>query len=285
MLHPSISFCHITKVNGDDSKESQDIVAAEEPLEIQLEYNEASRRNLKSISVTMRSPGNDLELALGFLFTEGIIIKKSDVLNVKFGGIGENVIQVALHDMVKPDLQKLERHFYTSSSCGVCGKSSIDAVFTVSVRNVTAGNSMHLPSSLICRLPQLLQQRQDSFKLTGGLHASALFNSNGELVLVREDVGRHNALDKLIGAALQANLLPLREHILLLSGRASFELIQKAIMAGIPVVSSVGAPSSLAVQMAKEHRLTLVGFLRDERFNIYAGKERIIINPVVTENT
>jgi FdhD protein len=274
MQNVPLSSCQVIKVNAGEWQNFQDELAMEEPLEIQLEYGREHNRRIKSISVTMRSPGNDIELALGFLYTEGIIRNYSDVHNVVCPD--SNLVQVFLNEIIEPDLQKLERHFYTSSSCGVCGKSSIDAVHTISGHGKGGNDVIEVSTSLICHLPLILRERQNMFRQTGGIHASALFSIDGELLLISEDVGRHNALDKLIGAAFIQKILPIDKQILLLSGRASFELIQKAIMAGIPVVCAIGAPSTLAVQLAKEHGLTLVGFLREERFNIYAGKERIM---------
>jgi FdhD protein len=219
----------------------------------------------------MCTPGHDEELAVGFLFTEGIITSKDDIMNCGSAG---NIVIAALRPGISFDPKKIERHFYTSSSCGVCGKSSIDAVKNVFTTNGTKDN-IHINAAALTKLPESLRKKQEVFEHTGGLHASALFDLNGNLLLTREDVGRHNALDKLIGASLNAGEVPMDKHILLLSGRASFELIQKAAMAGIKVVCAVGAPSSLAVELAKETDMTLVGFLRDGRFNIYCGEQRI----------
>ncbi len=265
----------IIKINSSGSTDVSDELAIEEPIEIRLQYGGNGQRIEKNISITMRTPGNDEELAVGFLYTEGIIRSISDVAAVShLPASDDNIITVQLLENVQPDVSKLERHFYTSSSCGVCGKSSIDAVRTVC--NIQVSNeNIQVSPQLIYSLPGILRKQQDIFETTGGLHASALFNTEGNLLLTKEDVGRHNALDKLIGAALENNLLPLDNHILLLSGRASFELIQKAAMAGIRFVAAVGAPSSLAVQLAKESDMTLVGFLRNERFNIYTGAKRI----------
>ncbi len=265
---------NIKRVNAGSLSDVEDLLASEEPLEVRLQYGPAGARITKNISVTMRTPGNDKELAVGFLFTEGIIKNYQSVKQVF--QLGENIIQVILEENLNLDLSKLERNFYTTSSCGVCGKSSIDAVKQV-CENFTPVPSSPVPASLIYRLPDLLRASQDIFEHTGGLHASALFDTTGKLLMLREDVGRHNALDKLIGAALENDMIPLNNHLLLLSGRASFELIQKAAMAGINFVAAVGAPSSLAVEMAREHNMTLVGFLRGEKFNIYNGAERIIM--------
>ena len=281
MANNSITNLPITKVNGTISTGVSDALAIEEPLEIRLEFGPAGNRLVQNISVTMRTPGNDAELALGFLFTEGIIQNLSDIANIAHSFIAcaenkENVIQVSLSEIATPNLRNTERNFYTTSSCGVCGKGSIDAIRTVNTC-VKKDDFNIIDSNIFHQLPQKLNQQQQIFTDTGGLHASALFTPAGELLLVREDVGRHNALDKLVGASLNYNLLPLTNYILLLSGRASFELIQKAAMAGITVVAAVGAPSSLAVQLAEEFNITLVGFLRNNRFNIYTASHRILI--------
>jgi len=267
----------ITKINAATSSAANDILAAEEPLEIRLEYSADGQLIQKTISVTMRTPGDDGELATGFLFTEGIISSKDEIeIKPMMTGADKNIITVSIKPGVDINLEKLERHFYTSSSCGVCGKTSIEAIKTVCRLSNTANNAQY-PASLLQLLPQKLRNDQDIFERTGGLHASALFDAAGELILLREDVGRHNALDKLIGAALLADKLPLNEHILLLSGRISFELVQKAAMAGIKIITAIGAPSSLAVETAAAFDMTLIGFLRDERFNIYSGAQRIVI--------
>jgi FdhD protein len=224
----------------------------------------------------MRTPGNDFELAVGFLFTEGIIENIGQVASIKHcNGLHENVVRVELIDGLELDMSKLERNFYTTSSCGVCGKSSIDAVKTVCRLQEQVADDLQFSSEVIYRLPDVLRQNQSIFNNTGGLHGCALFDNSGNLLLAREDVGRHNALDKLIGASLQQNLFPLNNYLLLLSGRASFELVQKAYMAGIKIVAAVGAPSSLAVEMANDAGITLIGFLRGEKFNIYSGEQRI----------
>jgi len=274
---PSVVRTTIKKVIAGSIADASDLLATEEPLEIRLEYTDAGKRVQKNLSVTMRTPGNDFELAAGFLYTEGIVNTSADVASVKYcKADNENIVCVSLSDSVMPAIGNLERNFYTTSSCGVCGKASIEAVKTVCSIPDTI-DSIMVPSATICLLPGKLRERQDVFENTGGLHACALFDTSGNLLLSREDVGRHNALDKLIGAALNANILPLDMHILMLSGRASFELVQKAVMAGIKMVAAVGAPSSLAAEMAEERGMTLIGFLRGERFNIYSGAERILI--------
>jgi len=272
----------IAKIVDGELINTSDALAIEEPLEIRLEYGPAAERKVQNISVTMRTPGNDAELALGFLFTEGIIQQQSDTNIIEHCFIAcaenkENVIQVSLNENTIPNLPNTERNFYTTSSCGVCGKASINAIRTVGVFTQDKPIENRISSDVLFQLPSILQKHQEVFADTGGLHASALFNTSGELLSVREDVGRHNALDKLIGAALNKNMLPLDQHILLLSGRASFELVQKAAMAGINIIAAVGAPSSLAVQLAEEFQITLVGFLRGRRFNIYTQPQRILL--------
>ena len=273
---PSVSHTTVKKVSAATSTDADDLLATEEPMEIRLEYGPPSNRVQKNISVTMRTPGNDAELATGFLFTEGIIRAATDISSVSHPKAdNENVVLVSLNENMVPEMNKLERNFYTTSSCGVCGKASIEAVRTAC--NVPDSfDNLRIQAAGIYKLPGLLRTQQNVFENTGGLHACALFDMSGALLLSREDVGRHNALDKLIGAALNAGMLPLDKHMLLLSGRASFELVQKAVMAGIKIVAAVGAPSSLAAEMAEEWGMTLIGFLRGERFNIYSGAERIV---------
>jgi FdhD protein len=265
---------NIHKISDREIRETEDKVAVEEPLEIQLEYSSSSGRMLKNIAVTMRTPGNDEELAAGFLFTEGIIKHAEDIAGIKRSHADENMVQVMLKENIMPALGNAARNFYTTSSCGVCGKASIDAINTVSsFSNVK--DSIHIDADLLYQLQDTVKTQQKVFEDTGGIHASALFDITGKFIKLREDVGRHNALDKIIGAALMSNELPLNNCLLFLSGRASFELVQKAVMAGIKVIIAVGAPSSLAVEMAKDNGITLIGFLRNDRFNIYSGKERI----------
>ena len=276
----SESEVNIIRVQASGADQSvQDILAVEEPLEIRLVYGPADNRSTKSISITMRTPGYDFELATGFLFTEGIINQYDEIHKVSHSPSllnPENILLVELKDHVRPDMIKLERNFYTTSSCGVCGKASIDAVRTTgNISKLSNENTIQINKNIFYTLPDRLRQQQDVFETTGGLHASALFDLEGQILFVREDVGRHNALDKLIGYSLSQGILPLNAHILLLSGRASFELVQKAAMAQIKIIAAVGAPSSLAVEMAKDFGITLIGFLRDRRFNVYSGAERI----------
>jgi FdhD protein len=270
----AIERVNIRKYDRGGMVETADELAIEEPLGIYLRSGPAGGRSARCISVTMRTPGNDAELGAGFLFTEAIIRNKAQVASVKTGGAGENTVEVALEEGVSPALQNADRNFYTTSSCGVCGKASVEAIRTVSPFDLPP-DEMRVPATTLNRLPGLLRAQQAVFRSTGGLHASALFRPDGELIGLREDVGRHNALDKLIGAAFLDGALPLNNEILLLSGRASFELVQKASMAGIRIIAAVGAPSSLAVQLAAGQDITLIGFLRDARFNIYTHGRRI----------
>lgn len=258
-----------------------DSLAVEEPLEIRLGFREEGKSVNRAVSITMRTPGSDFELAAGFLFTEGIIKTPADIADIKFCGApaqeeetATNTVRVDLRENVRVDLEKLKRHFYTTSSCGVCGKSSITALET-GAKKLETKDCAVFSAALIHDLPEMARRAQSVFATTGGLHAAALFDARNNLEILREDVGRHNAVDKLIGAKFLASELPLRDKILLVSGRASFELVQKAAMAQIPVLAAVGAPSSLAVTAAQEFGMTLLGFVRDNRFNVYAGAERI----------
>jgi FdhD protein len=253
-----------------------DTLVGEEPLEIRVGHPGESRRPL---AVTMRTPGDDLDLALGFLFTEGLIGSAGDVLTAQLcAGTDEpntyNVVDVTLAAHVPKPETDPSRNFYTTSSCGVCGKASIDAVRTRSRFEVHSDQSTVDPS-LLAGLPDKLRAAQATFERTGGLHAAGLFTTGGDLVCVREDVGRHNAVDKVVGWALREGRVPLAGHMLLVSGRASFELVQKAWMAALPVLLAVSAPSSLAVDLAAEAGLTLVGFLRGPTMNVYAGASRV----------
>ena len=262
----------VQKIEGESSSPVQDLLAVEEPLEVRL--------GDKPISITMRTPGHDFELAAGFLFTEGILSDSHQIRAIRFTNPGgnprqaQNSVTVELQPDVEIDLAPLERHFYTTSSCGICGKASIQAVEVKGCRMLPLDKPV-VHSTIIHALPDALRQSQPVFDRTGGLHASALFDANGALLSLREDIGRHNALDKLIGKEFLDRRTPLEDRILLVSGRASFELVQKAVMAGIPVLAAVGAPSSLAVELAQRFQMTLLGFVRDSRFNIYSGSWRI----------
>ncbi len=250
-----------------------DTLTVEEPMEIRVDG--------RALTVTMRTPGNDFDLAAGFLVSEGVVWAADQVTAVRYclgatadGSNTYNVVDVSLSpDVVMPDIT-LERNFYTTSSCGLCGKASLEAVETISQWSV-ADDPLVVSPELVTALPDRLREAQRVFDSTGGLHAAGLFSAEGELLCLREDVGRHNAVDKVVGDALQAGLLPLRETILMVSGRASFELVQKAVMAGIPMLTAVSAPSSLAVDLAAANGMTLVGFLRGSSMNVYSGAERL----------
>jgi FdhD protein len=270
---PALATVGVCRVSGADSTFQADVLAVEEPLEVRLGHDVNGRRLHTPVSITMRTPGHDAELAVGFLFTEGILTAPEQVAAVRTCGMG-NVVRVDLAAGVRLDLSRLERHFYTSSSCGVCGKASLEAV-RVCARHPLAEGAPVIDADVIHRLPEALRAAQAVFDRTGGLHAAALFDSHGHLLCLREDVGRHNALDKLIGMQFLSGRTPLSESLLLVSGRASFELVQKAAVAGIPILAAIGAPSSLAVSLAREHGLTVLGFVRADRFNIYTGAERI----------
>lgn len=257
-----------------------DRVAVEEPLEIQLVHAGSHGRAAKSISITMRTPGHDHDLAVGFLYGESIIASGDDVAAVSHVGPASdeglrNSVRVELAEGVAVDLERLERHFYTTSSCGVCGKTSLDALYATG-RASLADNTTEFSRPVIVGIPAKLREAQAVFESTGGLHAAAAFTPQGEIVVAREDVGRHNAVDKVVGALLGDGRLPASALGLMVSGRASFELMQKTLLAGMPLLAAVSAPSSLAVRLAEEFGMTLVGFLRGERFNIYAGEQRIV---------
>lgn len=281
----SVKSDTIIKFNGHEPFEKPDLVVVEEPLEIRLGYGVTDNRQQKSISVTMRTPtGHDFELAMGFLFTENIITHFEQILSIHYctdnqQHTQENIVRVELHPDVQIDFQKLERYSYTTSSCGICGKASIEAIQIQCP--VPVVSSLKVSSDFIYQLPAIVEEKQIFFKHTGGSHVAALVRmenpDKGDLLLLREDIGRHNALDKLIGSALQQNLLPLTDTLLFMSSRASFELIQKAVMAGIPVIVCVGAPSSLAIETAQAFGIALIGFSREHSFNIYSGSS-IFIN-------
>lgn len=265
----------ITRINGNAPFSDTEVLAVEEPLEIRLAYYQGFWKE-KSISITMRTPGNDKNLALGFLFAEGIINSYDWVKEVSCPK--QNTIVVKLKEDILPNLQHSDRNFYTTSSCGVCGKASLNDIRTVDQNVHLKNSSFKLTCDVLYSLPKQLKNRQSCFTATGGIHAAGLFNDNGTIMFVHEDVGRHNALDKLIGNALQQQLLPLDHYVLLLSGRSSFELVQKAITAGISIVAAIGAPSSLAVALAEEFNITLVGFLKENRCNVYTHPHRILVN-------
>jgi FdhD protein len=263
----------VLRIRGAVRTTRPDTVAAEEPLEIRL--------NGTPLAVTMRTPGHDFDLVHGFLATEGVIAGNADVAGLRYcEGVDDegrntyNVIDVDLAPGVTPPDTALDRNFYTSSSCGVCGKASIDAIRTKSAYAVNT-DAVRLPLEVLLALPDRLRSAQEVFDKTGGLHAAGLFTAAGDLVSLREDVGRHNAVDKVVGDGVREGRLPLAGHVLMVSGRASFELTQKAAMAGIPVLAAVSAPSSLAVELAREVGITLVGFLRGDGCNVYTHTERL----------
>ncbi|MFG2500836.1 formate dehydrogenase accessory sulfurtransferase FdhD [Streptomyces sp. NPDC048441] len=260
------------------STERPDTLAVEEPMEIRV--------GGRALTVTMRTPGHDFDLAAGFLVSEGVLHAADEVAGIRYcagatadGGNTYNVVDVSLAPGVAAPDASLERNFYTTSSCGLCGKASLDAVRTSTAWSV-AEDPLRIEPQALTVLPDQLRAAQRVFDSTGGLHAAALFSADGEMLCLREDVGRHNAVDKVIGHALRSGLLPLRETVLMVSGRASFELVQKALMAGIPMLAAVSAPSSLAVDLAEDNGLTLVGFLRGASMNVYAGAERLQPLPV-----
>ncbi|KAA1415302.1 formate dehydrogenase accessory sulfurtransferase FdhD [Nocardioides humilatus] len=263
----------VVRIRDGEVSRRPDTLAAEEPMEIRVDG--------RPLTVTMRTPGDDFDLAVGFLVSEGVVHATEDVVTARYcaGATEEglntyNVVDVQLAPgMPAPDAS-LERNFYTTSSCGVCGKSSLDAVRTASAWSV-ADDPLRVDPAVLVALPDRLRAAQEVFDRTGGLHAAGLFSSAGELLVLREDVGRHNAVDKVVGHAAREGLLPLRDTVLVVSGRASFELVQKAVMAGIPMLAAVSAPSSLAAELAEESGLTLVGFLRGTTMNVYAGAERL----------
>lgn len=278
----AIVHTRVRKVAVESITDTSDILAAEEPLEIRLVHGPSHNRRQQNISVTMRTPGEDMELAAGFLFTEGIISGQDDIQEIILSEDKEDqMATVHLKPGVAAQLGNTARNFTATAACGVCGKTAIADIHTaVSVSD----NDIRFPADRLFGLPAILRHEQALFDTTGGLHAAALFDANGTLLILREDIGRHNAVDKIIGAAMAQQLMPLKNHVLLLSGRAGFELIQKAAMANIPVIAAIGAPSSMAVKMADAWRITLVGFLKEQRFNIYSTPDRIDFKSKVTHH-
>ncbi len=270
----------VQKVRDGQATRQTDLLAIEEPLEIRLVFEEAGRRVEQSTSITMRTPGDDFELAAGFLFGEAIIRSRDEIDQISYcvGPEKEqqayNVVSVQLRKGVQFDPDRLLRHFYTTSSCGVCGKASLEAL-QISSRPTLPADRPLVSAAIVPRLAETLRQAQSVFEKTGGLHAAGLFDTQGNLISLREDVGRHNAVDKLVGERLLADQLPLYDTLMMVSGRTSFEIMQKALVAGVAVVAAVGAPSSLAVELAREFGMTLLGFARGDSFNIYAGGQRI----------
>lgn len=268
----SIARTQVTEWNAGKVRLMEDVLAAEEPLEIRV--------GATPLTMTMRTPGHDRELAAGLLWSEGLIESPQQIVALRQvrpeNGMPSNRIEVALSDEA-PLAEAVERNFLSNSSCGICGKASIEAIRSRGLRAPNPG--FRIAPELLCELPARLLAHQQVFNQTGGLHAAALFDAMGELLVVREDIGRHNAVDKVIGWALLEGRLPLSEHVLAVSGRGGFEIVQKALAAGIPLLASVSAPSSLAVKLARELGLTLVGFLRGQRFVVYAGASRCLATP------
>ena len=263
----------LERVTSGISAPAADEVAIEEPLEIRV-AKVGEEGMGRALSVTMRTPGHDHDLAAGFLHGEGLVSASADLVGIRHCGPTGNVVRVELAATTPLDLSQLDRHFYTTSSCGVCGKSSIEAVMhSLKLRRVTVEGT--IAASVLESLPAKLRAAQSVFDSTGGLHGAGLFTFDGQLLACAEDVGRHNALDKLLGAQLRAGRLPLGPNVIMLSGRASFELLQKSMAAAAPVVAAVGAPSSLAIELAEQAGITLIGFLREGKLNIYTHRERV----------
>ena len=267
---------------GTDSKESrEDLVAIEEPLEIRLSFIRQSKRVMQQVSITMRTPGNDTELAAGFLFTEGILTSPEQINEIAISGVDgqgtptNNIVRVDVADEVSLDPKKLQRNFISNSSCGVCGKASLDSLEVKQISELPAA-SPTVSSSVIYDLPAALRKAQTAFEKSGGIHAAGIADVDGTMCDVREDIGRHNAVDKLIGSLFLSSKLPAADKIMVVSGRTSFEIVQKGIVAGIPIMVAVGAPSSLAVELANKYKMTLIGFASQTRFNIYSAPERIV---------
>lgn len=266
----------VQQVRADAAAVVSDLVAIEEPLEIRVVIDEDGSKKDRSISITMRTPGADEKLAVGFLVTEGIVTEREDVVAVRPCRSG-SVVRVRLRDTLQVDLQRLQRHFFTSSSCGVCGKASIESV-AVQIQSPLKPGTPTVAAEAIGKLPDRLRHAQRLFDQTGGLHASGLFDCEGSLLAVEEDVGRHNALDKLIGGQWIDDASVFARSILVVSGRISFELVQKALVVGIPIMVAVGAPSSLAIELAQRHGMTLIGFTKPDRYNVYHDCKRIVAN-------
>jgi FdhD protein len=264
----------VRKLSASGERRRPDTLAAEEPMEVRVDG--------KALAVTMRTPGHDVELAHGFLLTEGVIGSREDIFSARYcDGVDDqgrntyNVLDLKLAAGVPPPETGVERNFYTTSSCGVCGKAALDAV-KLKTRFPPGDSEFAVTTDVLAKLPDSLRTQQKVFSSTGGLHAAGLFTADGELLVVREDVGRHNAVDKVMGWALMQGLIPLKDNGLLVSGRASFELVQKAAMAGVPFLAAVSAPSSLAAELAEENNITLVGFLRGDSMNLYTADHRVI---------
>ena len=285
MTHHSTATLKVQGVRGGQVTIRDDLVPTEEPMEVRVVCVDQGESRSYSVSVTMRTPGDDFELAAGFLLTEGIIDGRDAIYDINYCTDPEleqeyNIVNVQLGPGVYFGPELLTRNFYSTSSCGVCGKASLEAL-RLRTRPAKAQQGPKVATGVICMLPDRLKEAQPLFQRTGGVHSSGLFDGEGNLVTLREDVGRHNAMDKLIGHHLLKGSLPLTDYIVMVSGRTSWELMQKALVAGIPMVVAVGAPSSLAVDVAQEFGMSLVGFTRKDSFNIYAGPERVLISSQV----
>ena len=274
LTQPNTRKVYVRKVRAGVARSERDVLAVEEPLELRLMHRGVTHR----VAVTMRTPGEDFEMVAGFLFCEGIIQKHGDVREIRYCIDSPqqlyNIVTVELRDEIDFDPTRLQRNFFTTSACGICGKVSLESLEMQGCVPLPLTQPV-VPISLIIGLDAELRRAQQVFSKTGGLHAAALFDLDGQLQGLHEDVGRHNALDKLIGSRFMAGQLPVSQQVLILSGRTSFELMQKSLMAQIPIIVSVGAPSSLAVELAQNFNITLIGFLRGDSFNIYAGPERV----------
>ena len=273
---------NITKLKGSIKEEVQDHVSVEEPLEMSLKFKKDNKWNIENISITMRTPGNDEDLVSGFLYNERIIENINEIEKVEKKGetVGDynlqNKIEATINNTKNLDIGRIKKNFITNSSCGVCGKTSLDSIEVLKTNKIDL-SFPKINYNIILKSPDLLQNNQSEFSKTGGIHASALIDSKGEVIAIREDVGRHNALDKLIGHALKNKIIKPENQFIACSGRLNFELVQKALMSNIGLMAGVGAPTSLAIDLAKRFNMTLVGFVKQDSFNIYSNKERIII--------
>ena len=273
---------NITKLKGSIKEEVQDHVSVEEPLEMSLKFKKDDKWNIENISITMRTPGNDEDLVSGFLYNERIVENINEIEKVEKKGetVGDynlqNKIEATINNTKNLDIGKIKKNFITNSSCGVCGKTSLDSIEVLKTNKIDL-SFPKINYNIISKSPELLQNNQSEFSKTGGIHASALIDDKGEVIAIREDVGRHNALDKLIGHALKNKIIKPENQFIACSGRLNFELVQKALMSNIGLMAGVGAPTSLAIDLAKRFNMTLVGFVKQDSFNIYSNKERIII--------
>ena len=259
----------------------QDQVVVEEPVEIRIVFGPTAKRTMRNVSITMRTPGHDQELAAGFLLTESILTSPDQIEGFQIRGVDStgqvtgNIVRVDVKPDVELELGRLQRHFFTTSSCGVCGKASLDALEVQGLKPITE-DGFQIQTRAISMVPEALRAQQATFQRTGGLHGAGLVDRNGQLVASREDVGRHNAVDKLIGRYFLDGRTPLAEYAMVVSGRVSFEIMQKALVGGVPMIIAVGAPSSLAIDMARQYNMTLIGFASESRFNVYAGASRVV---------